>query len=135
MNKGTCTRTDCRVTFDQCPRNERNALGDLTAIGFSNDVVGCLSPCKKWNYLARRDEGQPEQNDDGRMLCCPNPVSPDDCRHGIVVQTEYVKLIHRLCPSAYSYSYDNLVRPHSCPSVASFAVNFHSAALKQFWGR
>lgn len=120
-----CVRTDCRVKLDECPDNERSGLGDLRARGRNNNVVGCLAPCKKWNYPAPWGQGQNEQNGDGQMLCCPSPVSPEACRRGIVVQTEFVKLIHRVCRTAYSYSYDDLAGLHNCPSTASFVVSFH----------
>lgn len=126
LQQGSCIRTDCHVTFGACPRNEIGGLGDLTAKGRSNNVVGCLSPCKKWNYPAPWGQGKNEQSGDGRMLCCPSPVKPEDCRRGIVVQTAFVKLIHQACPSAYSYSYDDLAGLHNCPSAASFVVNFYS---------
>lgn len=101
-------------------------MGDLTAKGRNNNVVGCLSPCKKWNYPAPWGQNRNEQTGDGRMLCCPDPVKPEDCQRGIVIQTAFVKLIHQVCPSAYSYSHDDLAGLHNCPSVSSFVVNFYS---------
>lgn len=60
------------------------------------------------------------------MLCCPDPVTPDQCRQGIVLNTEYVKLVKRSCPTAFSYSYDDESGLHNCPASASFVANFYS---------
>ncbi|XP_031635147.1 thaumatin-like protein 1b [Contarinia nasturtii] len=126
FQSGTCVRTDCRLSVNQCPHNERSGLGDLTVKGRSNNPVACLSPCKKWNYPAPFGKGRNEQEGDGRLLCCPSPVSVQECRRGIVVQTDYVNLVHRNCPTAYSYSYDDEGGSHDCSSDTSFVVNFYS---------
>lgn len=101
-------RTDCRVPLSQCPKNEHSGLGDLTVKDKNNNPVACLSPCKRWNYPDPYGKGRNEVEGDGRLLCCPRsvPVGVEECRGGIVAQTEYVKLVRRTCPSAYSYSYD-----------------------------
>lgn len=126
LSEGTCTRTDCRLTLDQCPRDERNGLGDLSIKNGYYYSVACLAPCKKWNYPAPYGLGRNEQEGDGRNLCCPSPVSVDECRRGIVTQTEYVNLLRRSCPTAYSYAYDDEAGSHNCPSTTSFIVNFYS---------
>ena len=94
--------------------------------GRSNNVVACLAPCKKWNYPPPYGQGKNENQGDGRLLCCPAGTSVEECRKGIVVQTEYVKLLHRVCKTAYSYSYDDEGGLHNCPTATSFAVEFAS---------
>lgn len=89
-------------------------------------AVSCLSPCKKWNYPAPFGLGRNEQEGDGRLFCCPSPVSVQECRGGAVVYTDYVNLVHRNCPTAYSYAYDDAGGSHDCPSDTSFVVNFYS---------
>lgn len=126
IQDGSCVRTDCHLLLSDCPKKEKSDLGDLTVKGRNNNIVACLSPCKKWNYPAPYGYGRDEQQGDGRMLCCPNPVTPEDCRKGIVVQTDYVNLLHRACKTAYSYSYDDEGGLHNCPSQASFVVNYSS---------
>lgn len=123
---GPCVRTVCNVTFGECPANELSGLGDSAVIGRSNNVVGCLSPCEKWSYPPPVGFGRNKQEDDGRWLCCLPPVTPEECRRRIILQTEYVDLIRRVCRTAYSYSYDDMAGPHYCPSTASFVVNFYS---------
>lgn len=123
--QGACSKTNCQLHLNKCPRNENNGLGDLT-VKKNNKAVACLSPCKRWNFPAPYGLGRNENQGDGRMLCCPSGVSVQDCRKGIVVQTQYVKLLRQACPSAYSYSYDDLGGLHNCPTATSFAVNFFS---------
>lgn len=126
MQQGSCIRTDCHLLLNDCPKGEKSGLGDLTVRGRSNNPVACLSPCKKWNYPPPYGQGHNEQEGDGRLLCCPAPVSVGECRGGIVVNTDFVQLVRRACPTAYSYSYDDLGGLHNCPSSASFVVNFYS---------
>jgi len=69
--------------------------------------------------------GRPEDQGNGKWYCCPTPpVSPEQCRSNIVVKTEYVKLVHKDCPTAYSYSYDDEAGLHNCPNEVNFEVNF-----------
>lgn len=69
--------------------------------------------------------GRSEQDGDGRWYCCPTPpVQPGKCRRGIVSQTEYAKLVHRDCPTAYAYVNDDEAGHHNCPNEVSFQVNF-----------
>lgn len=126
LQDGSCVRTDCHLLLSDCPRNEKNELGDLTVIGRSDNQVACLSPCKKWNYPAPYGNGRNEQEAEGRLLCCPDPVTSEDCRRGIVVNTDYVKLVRQACPTAYSFSYDDEGGLHNCPSSASYVVNYYS---------
>lgn len=126
MELGSCIRTVCNVTFGECPANELAGSGDLTVIGRSKNVVGCLSPCSKWIYPPPMGLGRNKQDDNGRWLCCPTPITAEECRRGIILQTEYVDLIRRVCRTAFSYSYDDLAGPHYCPSKVNFVVSFYS---------
>ncbi|XP_031635191.1 uncharacterized protein LOC116348351 [Contarinia nasturtii] len=126
FQNGACARTNCQLQLNSCPTNEISGLADLTVKGKNNNIVSCLAPCKKWNYPAPYGNARNEQEGDGRMLCCPEGVLPEDCRKGLVTQTEYVKLLRNTCPSAYSYSYDDEGGLHNCPSDTSYVVNFYS---------
>lgn len=70
--------------------------------------------------------GKNEQEGDGKMLCCPEDVSPDDCRAGPVFYTQYVTLVRDKFKKVYSFSYDDEAGLHNCPSATSFIVNFDS---------
>lgn len=54
-SQGSCVRTDCHLSLGQCPRNEKNGLGDLTVKGRSNNVVACLSPCKRYVVHSKKN--------------------------------------------------------------------------------
>lgn len=121
--EGSCRTTDCNLRLDSCPSNE-DFVGDLRVFKNGRPTM-CLSPCKRWNYPYPFGLGQNEQNYPGNYLCCPTPpIYPDQCRAGPVVQTKYVKLVHRDCPSAYSYAYDDEAGLHNCPRDTSFDITF-----------
>ena len=42
----------------------------------AGQVVGCMSPCKRWNYSSPYGLSQPESVDPGLHLCCPTPIDP-----------------------------------------------------------
>ncbi|KAJ6643403.1 Glucan endo-1,3-beta-glucosidase [Pseudolycoriella hygida] len=119
---GSCVTTNCAISLNACPANE-NSVGDLRVMK-NGRVVQCLAPCKKWNYPAPYGKGQPEQSPTGLQFCCPTPpVSSKQCIAGEVTKTQYVKLIHRDCPTAYSYAYDDKGGLHNCPNPTNFTVN------------
>ncbi len=56
-------------------------------------------------------------------MCCPTPpISPQQCRSGPVINTQYVQSIHRNCPTAYSYAYDDEAGLHNCPGIYFFSI-------------
>jgi len=123
VQQGTCVTTECLISLDHCPTNEDH-VGDLRAIK-NGRTVKCLSPCKAWNYPYPWGMGQDELNFPGVYLCCPTPpIWPEECRAGLVVRTQYVQLVHRECPTAYAYSYDDEAGLHNCPPNTSFRVTF-----------
>ncbi len=152
--QGSCVTSDCAgLTLDACPGNENMSGGGEFAQYASIDLrvkdptnaartIGCLSPCKKWNYSLPYGLNQPENQDPGLHMCCPTPIDPgtgncteangcigpDACRATSdpmsVEHTSYVALIHTMCPSAYSYSYDDAMGLHACPADTAFEVIF-----------
>jgi len=121
---GTCVTTDCALHVNQCPTNEQHGMGDLRVFR-NGQAVACLSPCKKWNYPPPYGFGRDEYQPTGVHLCCPTPpIWPEECRAGIVVDTDFVKLVHRNCPSAYAYSYDDDAGLHYCTGGSDFHVTF-----------
>lgn len=123
VQQGTCRTTDCNLHLSSCPRNEMH-VGDLSVSRNGREIM-CLSPCKRWNYPPPFGLGIDELEYPGNYLCCPTPpIWPDECRAGIIVQTDYVQLVHRDCPSAYAYSYDDEAGLHNCPTSTSFDIIF-----------
>jgi len=87
------------------------------------EVLGCMSPCKKLSWQMGLSEGK----DSALWMCCPTPspsdcnvedgcVTPQQCRDGPIEKTSYVSAVHDMAPGVYSYSYDDLMGLHSCPS-------------------
>ena len=108
--------------IDSCPSENAGGIGDLK-VRIKGRTVSCLSPCKKWNYPPPYGLGRSEKQSPGDMLCCPTPpISPQTCRSGIVESTNYVRMIHSVCPTAYSYAYDDKAGLHNCPGGTSFDV-------------
>lgn len=151
---GSCVTSDCSaLSLAACPVSEDLSGGGAFPAYADVDLrladpvdpaqtIGCLAPCKKWNWPAPRGLGQPEGDDPGLHMCCPTPIDPasgnctvanhcmtsEACRDPgdpvSVVHTSYVAAIHAMCPSAYSYSYDDAQGLHTCPAAAQFEVVF-----------
>ena len=149
---GSCVTSDCsHLSLDACPGDEDMSGGgafpgfaheDLRIFDKQGHVIGCLSPCKKWNYPSPWGLGQPESADPGLHLCCPTPIDPATGQCTVqnacmssgacsdagdpksVVHTEYVNAMRAMCPTAYSYAYDDAAGLHQCPSETGFEVTF-----------
>ena len=135
---GSCVASSCAVSANACPGTEDMSGGgtypqyaseDLRIRDDAGQVIACLAPCKKWNYSAPYGLGQPESQDPGLHLCCPTPpIGPTECSDAAnplsVVHTHYVQLLRSVCPSAYSYAYDDAQGTHVCPAAARFEVIF-----------
>jgi hypothetical protein len=121
---GSCVSTDCNLDLNACPQNEGFGLGDLR-VNRNGQLVACLSPCKKWNYPPPYGLAQDELLSPGVWMCCPTPpIWSPECNAGPVVQTQYVNLVRRVCPTAYSFAYDDEAGLHHCTSNTSFDVTF-----------
>jgi thaumatin family protein len=151
---GSCVTSDCSgLRVEMCPGSEDMTGGglysqygqqDLRVRDASGAVLGCMAPCKKWNYPAPWGLGQPESADPGLHLCCPTPIDPaknpgactpatscmtsEACSDAAdplsVVRSDYVAAMRSMCPSAYSYAYDDAAGLHACPSQTTFEVVF-----------
>ncbi|MBI2393904.1 MAG: RICIN domain-containing protein [Deltaproteobacteria bacterium] len=149
---GSCVSSDCSgLSLDRCPGAEdlsgrgrfpAYAHEDLRVRDGAGRVIGCMAPCKRWNYPAPWGRGQPESVDPGLHLCCPTPIDPTSggctidrscmtsqaCSNAAeplsVVRTAYVAAMRSMCPSAYSYAYDDAAGLHACSSETSFEVVF-----------
>jgi len=112
--------------------NGRNI--SLTSVDLSirdpitNQVIGCMSPCKKLTTGYPSGFGLSESEGVGLWMCCPTPlptsqcqpskgcVTPEMCRNGPIEGTKYVDAVHRAATGVYSYSYDDGVGLHACPA-------------------
>jgi hypothetical protein len=124
---GSCSTTVCNIAVSACPQNEIDGLGDLRVIE-DGHVVACLSPCNKWTFPAPYGQGKPITESPGVYMCCPKPISPKQCNQGGVKKTQYVNLVQKSCPSAYSFSYDDIDGHHKCTGSTNFAVTFCPSA-------
>lgn len=152
--EGSCVTSDCAgLALEKCPTGEDLSGGgkhpafaneDLRVRDASGRVIACMSPCKKWNYPAPWGRGQPEDVDPGLHMCCPTPIDPaknpgactiankcmtsEACSSvadpASVVHTDYVTAMRAMCPSAYSYAYDDAAGLHACSSTTGFEVVF-----------
>jgi len=137
--KGPCAapRTiDCsRLALSQCPSAE--ALGDygkqslqLHDPANKGALVGCFSPCGKLTF-SNWGQGYPNtpESEQARDYCCPTPpISPEACSSGPIVQSEYVRAVHKLCPKVYAYAYDDGVGLSTCPAGTGYEVTFYCPA-------
>jgi hypothetical protein len=149
--QGSCVSSDCSgLSLDRCPGGEDLSGGrypsyaheDLRVRDAAGNVVACMAPCKKWNYPAPWGLGRSESDDPGLHLCCPTPIDPTSgqctianrcmtsgaCSNAAdpvsVVHTGYVAAMRSMCPSAYSYAYDDAAGLHACASQTGFEVIF-----------
>jgi hypothetical protein len=149
---GSCVSSDCTaLSLDRCPSGDDLSGGgrfpayareDLRVRDASGRVIACMAPCKKWNYPAPWGRGQSEAVEPGLHLCCPTPIDPTSGGCSIdkscmtseacsnpgdplsVVHTDYVAEMRSMCPSAYSYAYDDAAGLHACSSQTQFEVIF-----------
>jgi len=125
---------DCSaLSFDECPTSENmGAAGtsvDLQVRSPGNgSVVGCYSPCSKLSFRNWNNTLAMNHTPDDAVAkdyCCPTPPeSPLACRAGPVVNTSFVKMVHRACPGVYGYSYDDGMGLTTCPAGTRYEVSF-----------
>jgi hypothetical protein len=120
-DSGSCVTTHCDLSFDLCPQDEIEGLGDLRVFDDQGNVIQCLSPCKKFNWPQPIGLGKDEALTPGNYYCCPAHMTADQCRPE-VKQTHFVDVVRRLCPTAYSWAYDDDAGLHTCPPSTVFDV-------------
>ncbi|CAL8128829.1 unnamed protein product [Orchesella dallaii] len=119
----TCNKTRCAVSLDSCPKAE-GTLGDLR-VTKNGSAVMCLAPILKWSHPLPFGFGRNAEEGDGKWYSClPQVVSPEECRNNIGAKTEYVKQVHRDCPTGFAYSHDDEGQFHNCSNDVNFEVNF-----------
>lgn len=147
----SCRSTECsRLSLSKCPKNE-NLSGHNKYPTFKNinlqvyskenskNIVGCMSPCNKLNY----DYPYNHHKELNTHMCCSIDLdriknntctwenqcsTPEMCNNKndplSIIHTKYVKKMHRMCPDAYSYPYDNVNGLHTCTTKTKFNVIF-----------
>jgi len=128
-----CTQLDLR----KCPTTENLSQGlSLTTqtlnpvnLNVKNPVqgalAGCFAPCSKltsqqWNPLGTYTPGDPQ----AILYCCPGPITAGQCSAGPVARSDYVQLIHEMCPGVYGYSYDDGNGLFTCTAGSHFTITF-----------
>lgn len=124
-----CDAADCsNLLLSSCPTTDNLSVGesgtvypaytsvDLSVKNDGGTVIGCYSPCKKFNYPTFGGYGLNEDADPPVIYCCPTPpISSEECRAGPVVGTEYVTSVHQMCNSeVYTYAYDDALGLRHC---------------------
>jgi len=119
---------------------------DLRIINDKNEVLGCMSPCKKLNWGAPYGLQQPEDKGATMWMCCPTPtpsdcspskgcISPLTCRNGPIEKTKFVAAVHDMAPGVYSYSYDDGVGLHACPAgIVKYTMEFCPSGASAYPG-
>jgi len=123
---------DCTsLTMDVCPYAE--ALSEALTVNLrvanpiTQRVAGCYSPCMrlldtKWT----NQTGTTAENDAVTPYCCPTPpLSPDACRAGPIVNTEFITTVHEKCPGAYGYAYDDSNGLLRCTSATTYVLTYY----------
>lgn len=126
---------DCSgLTFDQCPQYEsltaaNGLVTDLRAVNPRTDqVAGCYAPCQKlvsekWNNS--ESNGRFQWDQEVAPYCCPTPPeTPEACRSGAMIQTEFLKTVHRQCPGVYGYAYDDGMGLLRCSPFSIYELIF-----------
>jgi len=126
---------DCsELALSACPKSEYlgSAYGNVSLrlvapSGDKKTVVGCYSPCGKLTYSQwGQGYGNTPESTAAQDYCCPTPpISPEKCSAGPVINTKFVDVVHRLCPSVYAYAYDDGVGLAKCPAGTRYHVTFY----------
>jgi hypothetical protein len=119
---------DCSdLTLPECPANEPiNGEGNVDLRVHSpttGETVGCYSPCGVLSFANWHNKhgGHNPSDTTAAPYCCPTPpVSSASCRAGPAPKTQYSNLIHKKCPSVYSYAYDDAIGLQVCPPETKY---------------
>jgi len=134
-----CENVNCAdLSLTSCPTSEDLSVGqggssypayaneDLQVKDASNNVIGCYSPCKKFNYPTYGGLNLSETSDPPVIYCCPTPpISSEECRAGPVVNTDYVTGVHTMCSNTvYGYAYDDKLGLRHCSAATLVSMTF-----------
>jgi len=124
---------DCSgLSLDSCPEDDDLGRTGKQSLRVhdpedSSLTVGCYSPCAKLTYSQwGQGLGYTPEAPEARDFCCPTPpIDPEQCSAGPVVETKFVKAVHRLCPGVYGYAYDDGMGLAQCPAGTRYDVTFY----------
>jgi hypothetical protein len=134
-----CQSADCsNLLLGSCPTSDNLSVGetgtvypayasvDLSVKNGDGTVIGCYSPCKKFNYPTFEGYNLNEDSDPPVIYCCPTPpISSEQCRAGPVVNTDYVTEVHRMCNSeVYTFAYDDALGLRHCSAGTLVEMTF-----------
>jgi len=133
--KGNCTRQlkpfqsmDCSgLSLNSCPASEALSSQnvDLRAQSPAGKLAGCFSPCMK---LTDDKWSKPVGMADSPMVapyCCACASGgPDICKSGPVQQTNYVQMVHQMCPEAYGFAFDDIRATIVCTQATQYIVTY-----------
>eukprot|EP00931_Biecheleriopsis_adriatica_P089632 TRINITY_DN63722_c0_g1_i1.p1 TRINITY_DN63722_c0_g1~~TRINITY_DN63722_c0_g1_i1.p1 ORF type:complete len:451 (-),score=62.75 TRINITY_DN63722_c0_g1_i1:210-1508(-) len=139
---GTCTRhgipftkMDCsELSLKSCPTDQMvESVGsiDLRAVNpKTGKVGGCYSTCMKitddkWGH----PHGGPDSPKAAPYCCAGTHGTPGVCNAGPVVQTQYLKEVHAVCPAAYGYAYDDVRATIACDADTEYSLTFYCPKL------
>jgi len=148
LDLAKCPTGENLVTPDQSTANVLGKNVDLSSVDLriikNNQVLGCMSPCKRLNWGAPYGLQQEESSGSTMWMCCPTPtpescspangcITPQVCRGGPIEKTKFVAAVHDMAPGVYSYSYDDGVGLHACPAgVATYTMEFCPSGSAQY---
>ena len=117
---------DCSsLSLDSCPEDDNLGPSGTQSLrvhdpGDSSLTVGCYSPCAKLTYAQwGQGLGFPPDATEARHYCCPTPpISPEQCSTGPVVDTKFVKAVHKrecmhVCMHAHIHTFMYACMPAS----------------------
>lgn len=135
--KGDCERLqksfeemDCsKLSLEHCPAKEMldGTSMDLRAINpHTKKVAGCYSPCMKltddkWGTPV----GGPTSAKAAPYCCAGSHGTPETCKAGPVLSTQYLGNMHSNCPAAYAYAYDDRSATIVCSATTHYTVTFY----------
>ncbi len=134
-----CDAVDCSgLDYTSCPTSEDLSTGeggsdypqyadvDLQVKNGADSLIGCYSPCKKFNYPTYGGYGLDEDSDPPVIYCCPTPpISSAECNAGPVVNTQYVNDVHTMCnDTVYGFAYDDALGLRHCSAATKVTVVF-----------
>eukprot|EP01124_Arcella_intermedia_P004866 TRINITY_DN12802_c0_g1_i2.p1 TRINITY_DN12802_c0_g1~~TRINITY_DN12802_c0_g1_i2.p1 ORF type:complete len:451 (+),score=101.42 TRINITY_DN12802_c0_g1_i2:3-1355(+) len=131
----TSPSVDCsQLDLSKCPSENFPGYGVKDPKVYNpktNKLSGCFSPCSsltmaQWNY-GRVLPTDPK----AQWYCCTPPITSDQCSHGPVISTNYVKYIHDNCP-IYSYAYQDAIGLNACKSGTKYELTFYDPRGIQF---
>lgn len=136
LNLNNCPSSENLTNNGQYPTvtDQQGNTYNLDSVNLNYENAGCFSPCQKLTNGFPNGFSQGVGLPPTNMYCCPTPdpnncqlpecVTPQECRNGPVVTTQYVENVHKMAPGVYAYSYDDGIGLQSCPTEVLYELEF-----------